>query len=98
MGIGVLLQGFSINNGDRIHKNLTITLGLRYGASIPKDTIVFMGRTKVGDDVVPCVKFRNFQGIRLLKFGSSWFADIYGLLVKINYDTQNPPYPLSYFK
>lgn len=45
----------------------------------------------------PTVTFN--PNVRLIRVDGSWFAEVYGCLMRINFNPAKPlPYPVSYFK
>jgi len=101
MGMGVLKQGFTINN-------------CKFRVEVPANTLVSMGYSEYmlfglhHYNGVPTVWFLRSDplgavkgvGIKLLRIDGRWFADCWGLLLLMEFPKGSNalPYPLSYFK
>lgn len=64
----------------------------KYQVRIPKNTVVFFS-----NNGVPTIRFRDYP-ITLMRIDGRWYAEFYGSLMLVDFDPNNPPYPIAYFK
>jgi len=64
-----------------------------YRIRIPQGTRVFFSYSQG----VPTISFENFD-IKLMKISGEWFANVYGCLMLMEFDRENPPYPILFFE
>jgi len=75
-----------------LKKGFTINTPCNLSIHIPKGTTVRFHSS------VPTITFDGFPEIKLFKHDGQWFAMVYGNIYLVVFDSDNPPYPLSYFK
>jgi len=74
-----------------LKKGFTIYTTSNLEIKIPKNTIVrFHSST-------PTISFDGFE-VQLVNLNGKWYAIVYGAPYLMQFDYNNPPYPISYFK
>ena len=88
LGYGSLDRGFTINNSV-------------YKITIPKKTkVVFGFNSEIKSQIIQFDRFPSVYLFRPIEEGepTKWYASAFGQVLALHYDTERPPYPLSYFK
>jgi len=45
----------------------------------------------------PTILFEGFD-IKLMKVNNQWLADVWGCIMSVQFDSNNPPYPVLFFE